>query len=260
MAKLTKKSHKRRRLLMGLSVFMSIALVSTGFAAWVISSSVQEEGSGNVSVGNVSDKSLALVINNADNLGNFVFEPNQADTSGRVRNDGLNFESLSVTVTGAITQNPEYLGELTIELVEMDYLGAQALPKDNSNLKKAADAGYITLPECFYNKVKLVENSTPTEFYNASDNTFSYTITFGFGELFKGINPGYFYDYKDNEGNDQTDQTIIDAASGVSDEDMIKNLVNFRNTVYGIEETLEQNKESSAVGPKYKVIVRATTN
>ena len=56
MAKLTKKSYKRKRVLMGLALFMSIALVSTGFAAWVISSSVEKEGEGHVSAGTVSDK------------------------------------------------------------------------------------------------------------------------------------------------------------------------------------------------------------
>ena len=260
MAKLTKKSYKRRRLLMGLSVFMSIALVSTGFAAWVISSSVQEEGEGNVQAGNISNKSLALVIDNANNLGTFKFEPNKNDGSGRVRFEGgesTNYESLSVEVTGAITQNPQYLGELTIELVEVDQLGV-AIAKEDSNLKKAADAGYITLPECFYTQVKL--NETGSSYYNVTDNTFAYTVEFGWGEVFHGINPGYFYDYKTNDGQDQTDSAIVDAARAIDDETMIETLVDLRNKVYGINESVEENATSSAVGPKYKVIVRATTN
>lgn len=260
MAKLTKKSHKRRRLLMGLSVFMSIALVSTGFAAWVISSSVTEEGEGNVQAGNISNKSLALEIDNAKSLGTFKFEPNRNDGSGRVRFEGgesTNYESLSVEVTGRITQNPEYLGELTIELVETDQFDVP-LPKENSNLAKAAEAGFITLPECFYKQVKL--NETGSEFFNVTDHSFKYTVEFGWGEVFHGINPGYFYDYKTNDGQDQTDSAIVKAAEDIDDETMIQTLVDLRNTIYGINESVEENATSSAAGPKYKVLVRATTN
>lgn len=37
MAKLTRNSYKRKIILFGVIVFMSIALISTGFAAWVMS-------------------------------------------------------------------------------------------------------------------------------------------------------------------------------------------------------------------------------
>ena len=89
MAKLTKKSYRRKRMLMGLALFMSIALISTGFAAWVISSSVEKDGGGNVSAGTVSDKSISLEINNAADLGTVKFEPCKEDTSGRVRYEVL---------------------------------------------------------------------------------------------------------------------------------------------------------------------------
>ena len=62
MAKLTKKSYRRKRMLMGLALFMSVALISTGFAAWVISSSVEKESNSNVQVGTISDKSIGLTV------------------------------------------------------------------------------------------------------------------------------------------------------------------------------------------------------
>ena len=97
MAKLTKKSYRRKRMLMGLALFMSVALISTGFAAWVISSSVEKNVDSNVQVGTVSDKSIGLTvefmsvdgfdgIQDTDKM--FQFEPNRKDRSGRVRYEG----------------------------------------------------------------------------------------------------------------------------------------------------------------------------
>lgn len=259
MAKLTKKSYKRKRVLMGLALFMSIALVSTGFAAWVISSSVEKNGEGNVSAGTVSDKSLELVINNANDLGSIKFEPKKEDNSGRVRYEGNNsdnYESLSVTVTGQITKNAAYLGDLTIQLVELNETGDASLPQDNSKLAAAADKGYITLPECFYNPIKL--NEQGSTFYNTTDNSFSYTITFGWGSTFKGANPGYYYDGLDAEGN--ADADISAEVELIKDFEMIETLVDLRNVVYGTNETMEEQNANGSVGPKYQVIVKATTN
>lgn len=268
MAKLTKKSYKRKRVLMGLALFMSIALVSTGFAAWVISSSVEKNGDGNVSAGTVSDKSLELVINNAEDLGTIKFEPKKEDNSGRVRyegNDSDNYESLSVTVTGQITKNPEYLGDLTIQLVELNETGDAALDLADSKLAKAAAANknYISLPECFYNPIKL--NAQGSTFYNTTDNTFSYKITFGWGSAFGGVNPGYYYDGLDGEGNeynqdDTEGQAIKKAGLDITDKAMIDTLVDLRNVVYGTNETMEEQNKNGTKGPQYRVIVKATTN
>ena len=268
MAKLTKKSYTRKRVLMGLALFMSIALISTGFAAWVISSSVEKGGDGNVSAGTVSDKSLELEINNAEDLGSIKFEPKREDNSGRVRyegNDSDNYESLTVTVTGKITKNPQYLGDLTIQLVELNDTGDAALELNASKLAKAAaaDKGYITLPECFYNPIKL--NEQGSTYYNTTDNSFSYTITFGWGSKFGNINPGFYYDGKDADGNDYNEddtagQAIKQAGLAVTDKTMIDTLVDLRNVVYGTNETMEEQNKNGSVGPKYQVIVKATTN
>lgn len=41
MAKLTKNSYKRKVILFGVLLFMSIALISTGFAAWIMSTNAK---------------------------------------------------------------------------------------------------------------------------------------------------------------------------------------------------------------------------
>ena len=62
MAKLTRKSYQRKAMVVGATAFAGIALVATGFAAWVISSSATKNVQGNVNVGVVSDKSIELTV------------------------------------------------------------------------------------------------------------------------------------------------------------------------------------------------------
>ena len=102
MVKMTRKSYKRRKIILGVSLFSSVALVSTGFAAWVLASQAEATESGNITVGTVSDSSITISNVQFEGKDSFIFEPKQDDTTGRVRNDGENFENLSVTVTGEI--------------------------------------------------------------------------------------------------------------------------------------------------------------
>ena len=60
MSKITRRSYKRKKIVMGVALFGAIALVSTGFAAWVLSASAQNQQQGNIKVGEVSDKSMAV--------------------------------------------------------------------------------------------------------------------------------------------------------------------------------------------------------
>ena len=48
---------------------MALALISSGFATFVISSQSSKDGQGNVQVGTVSDKAMTITIDNDDNLG-----------------------------------------------------------------------------------------------------------------------------------------------------------------------------------------------
>ena len=87
MARLTKKSYKRKRIAIGLTLFASIALVSTGFAAWIVSSTANATGNGSVSMGQITDAALAITVNNSENLGKFSFGPLANDDRGIVKYD-----------------------------------------------------------------------------------------------------------------------------------------------------------------------------
>lgn len=175
MAKLTRNSYKRKIILFGVIVFMSIALISTGFAAWVMSQEKKQSTSGNVTVGAVTEGNIEVTLDPLT-VKDFKFEPKESDTTGRVRNDGTNFESLTVTVTGTI-KNTQFLKEATIKMNVKDAV------------KQAETAGYIILPECANSEVVLTLTESGT-----NEKKFSYNITFKWGSKFGGENPGEYYD------------------------------------------------------------------
>ncbi len=175
MAKLTRNSYKRKIILFGVIVFMSIALISTGFAAWVMSQEKKKSTSGNVTVGAVTEGNIEVILDELT-VKDFKFEPKESDTTGRVRNDKTNFESLTVTVTGTI-KNTQFLKEATIKMNVKDAV------------KQAETAGYIILPECANSEVVLTLTESGT-----NEKKFSYDITFKWGSKFGGENPGEYYD------------------------------------------------------------------
>lgn len=175
MAKLTRNSYKRKIILFGVIVFMSIALISTGFAAWVMSQEKKQSKSGNVTVGAVTEGNIEVILDELT-VKDFKFEPKESDTTGRVHNDNTNFESLTVTVTGTI-KNTQFLKEATIKMNVKDAV------------KQAETAGYIILPECANSEVVLTLTESGT-----NEKKFSYDITFKWGSKFGGENPGEYYD------------------------------------------------------------------
>lgn len=219
---MTRNSFKRKAIIFGVMIFMSIALISTGFAAWIISTNAKNQQNGNIEVGVVTEKNIKIEdVKFKDGKKSFIFEPKDTDNTGKVRNDGSNFESLSVTIEGKIT-NVEYLNTLMITL---------NLP---TTLSTAASApkNYIVLPDC--------ASSAQEVTVNRETGAFSYTITFEWGSAFKGQNPGEYYDNTDaSQGGSSVDDTIMT--------DTLKDL---RTTIYG------ENTEA----PQFTIVLDATAN
>ena len=63
MARFTRRSYRRRKLFVGIALFSSVALISTGFASWIISLNAKGEIGGDVTVGTVTDSSVTIEIN-----------------------------------------------------------------------------------------------------------------------------------------------------------------------------------------------------
>ena len=129
-----------------------------------------------MTVGAVTDGNIEVILDPLT-VKDFKFEPKESDTTGRVRNDGTNFESLTVTVSGTI-KNTQFLKEATIKMNVQD------------KVNQAVTDGYIVLPECAGKEVVL----TLTDGGSKTEKKFTYDITIEWGTKFGGKNPGEYYD------------------------------------------------------------------
>lgn len=227
MKKTTRKSFSRKAIVVVMCVFLTVSLAAVGFASWLISNDASTKGTGNVTASNVSDAILGVTIEKADNLGKINFGPLESDKTGNIRyNDATpeeanDKESLTITVSGSIKKFAT-LKQMEIKIKVPDSVITAAG-------YKATDAGdgvktytvdpalhkYITLPAgAADTNGNLIVASSAVVY--ASDNaifkpgaddtaTFSFDVTFGWGELFQNENPGK---YLDNEiSNKQVNNT-----------------------------------------------------
>lgn len=244
---MTKNSFKRKAIIFGVMIFMSIALISTGFAAWIISTNKDGEATGNIQVGVISEKNIQ-VLDVKLSAASFEFEPAKDDNNGRLRWDGSKHEILSTTVTAYVT-NTQYLKELNIKLNLSEAVGVQ----------NAANAKYINLPTCVtavnvnkdahllelgsgedfqYNETKKYSQLTETE--KAACGTvkkLTYEITFTWGENFGNINPSLYYDA---------------AGKSISDDKMKADMIAFRKTMYN---TTDEEANSDLTPLNFRVVL-----
>ena len=284
--RLTRRSYRRKLVMFGVSIFMSLALVSTGFAAWVLSKDAKLGTSGEVEIGAVSEANVEikdLIFTEKDTYGqeikNFVFEPLEIDTTGRVRYDGESKpEDLDIKISWTVV-NYQNVDDLFVEF------------KLSEDVKTVIDSGYITLPQGF----ELQEGTEPIEdnkvektYYVARYNignaivedgetkdkllsykvtkegdavtvVFNMTLKFAWGATFDGKNPGIYYDttYEDD----------VNKGMGVPYDTVKQTLNRFKATLHGIpynaafEEKTEDEKaalyDQNPVD-KYYVVVNAT--
>ena len=245
MATRTKKSGQRKAFAVGIAAFASVCLIATGFAAWVISAQAKKNENGNIAIGTVNSANIEIkVTQDTDDDGQlngvgFSFNPKESDKSGRVRNDGTNFENLGFTLTGTV--GPQRF--VTSFTVRLDIVKEKIVPGAEEGAKKeweidtdanarfvaAQDAHYITLPDCFGNEVDLKTAGGYTASTDTGDNAvakFEKEIKFGWGSVFKGQNPGEYYD------------TDVDGKQ-VSDKAVEETLSKFYATLIGVENTEE---------------------
>ena len=220
MKKTTRKSFSRKAIVVVMCVFLTVSLAAVGFASWLISNDASTKGTGNVNASNVSDAILDVTIENADNLGKINFGPAKNDTTGNIRYneaEAADFESLEITVSGSIKKFAT-LKQMEIKIKVPDSVitaaGYKATDVGDGVKTYTVDPAfpkYITLPAGAADtngnlidtakKVEYLATDTTVFTSGAGDTaTFSFKVTFGWGELFKNNNPGK---YLDNEISDK---------------------------------------------------------
>lgn len=220
MKKTTRKSFSRKAIVVVMCVFLTVSLAAVGFASWLISNDASTKGTGNVTASNVSDAIFDVTIENADNLGKINFGPAKNDTTGNIRYneaEATDFESLEITVSGSIKKFAT-LKQMEIKIKVPDSVitaaGYKATDVGDGVKTYTVDPAlpkYITLPAGAADtngnlidtakKVEYLATDTTVFTSGAGDTaTFSFKVTFGWGELFKNNNPGK---YLDNEISDK---------------------------------------------------------
>lgn len=247
MKKLTKKHYNRKLFAFGSMLFVSIGLISTGFAAFVLSTNAEASTDGNIEVGIIDANSMEIT-DVALSSPSFRFDAKSSDKTGRIRGKEGEEEVLSVTVTGKVT-NASYLKKLVVNLV---------VPE--TTVKAAATKGYIILPACASEPVEITSLTPGVD----DTKTFSYTISFSWGEKFDkdnvadddpsdNLNPCEFYDLTNGSGG-----YLVD------DETMVSTMTNFRALMYGLDPLAKPfDVNASAPNPeltKFKIELTAYVN
>lgn len=208
MAKITRKSYRRKRVVLGAVLLGGVALVSTGFAAWVLSANATENLPSNVKVGVISDTDMKIELNGPSMNQTISFNAPSSDNTGRIRygNDEIGAENLTITVAGKIT-NATYLNRLTIKMDKI------------TSITAAINANYIALVNAddWYGN----EFTIPTT-GEGSTKSFSYELGFKWGTAFGGVNPSRYYD------EDKNGKLVTDA-------EMKSQLVAFKKTICGLD-------------------------
>ena len=238
--RVTRKSYRRNVIMFGVMLFLSIALISTGFAAWVMSSDAVKTPSGDITVSTITESSLTLDVELVSN-GTVVFGPLEGDTQGNVKCDPMaETEQLDIVIKGRVNRT-DILESITIRLYADETV--------SRNLIAARDAGYIKLPACL--DIKAYDSATscvvievdlseldevqvsvegeggePTQ---VTAYEFTETISFGWGDKYKHndtvYNPSIYYDLEE------------ESIQAIPYETVMADLLAMRATILGYEST-----------------------
>ncbi len=276
MARLTRNSYKRKIILFAVFVFISIALISTGFAAWVMSSDAQRDSSGNVEVGLVTNGALSITIDNENQVDNFsfYFEPNTESGLIHLEKPDDPQAKLDLIIEGSITPVSS-LNEANIEFI---------LP---NGFDKAIELNYVTAPTFYLvdtngEKTELKTKSQLAGFEDAyvftvnSDGSFKISVEFAWGTAFGGLNPCDYYNPQYAEAEKEYADALTNEARKLAAEKMnnIKteaqtNLENLRACIYnyytaltadGADRAAVIEANSTIAQPTYTISIFAKAN
>lgn len=280
--KTTRSNFTRKALTFGIIVFMSVALVASGFAIWTISGGSNASGSSNVNVESVSSANIQININgiNGTSLDNAIisFAPDEDDHSGYITytsEKGSIAEQLSFDVDGSVT-NPDKVGELNFSLKVSDGLIYAAGFRYNDTTKTwsyDSSKAYITLPSYAMdskgNSLPLLgvdkddnyvivgntapvtltaedfaDENAPAFTFNPADGTFTATYTFGWGETVGFNNPSHSLDALDKDFV-LLDCVTKDGGYSLKQAELVIRLINVIVNGWQIDKNLTYNKTDS---------------
>lgn len=203
---------KRKTLTIAISFFALIAIVSVGFASWVISRpETYEHGTGTITVESV-DSSSTIKITGVEVSDTIVFgRPAKMDDieNAWLKSNAEEPENLIVTVTIKLSGKPGDTEEITL---------AAAADANASNFESAKTKNYvqniklISSIETSYDDAAAITKILGSEFTNVvgtNEYEASFKVAFKWGSAFKDENPYNYYnnlEYSAANAKDATDK------------------------------------------------------
>lgn len=226
MKKVTRHAFSKKAIMITASLFVTLALITTGFAAWLISSGASGEGTGNITTATIDDARLGLTVAMAEGKDFVCFGPQAGDNVPDIRykapvgDEKDDKEVLTATVTGTIN-NYDRLEKFNITIKISDkaltaagYTWTETNEGSLKNRTYTYNAGNacISLPEYAVDtdgrflplpsdtskttapKTISAGDSMFTDGATENEKKFTFDVTFGWGEKFEGCNPGRYLD------------------------------------------------------------------
>lgn len=227
MKKVTRHAFSKKAIMITASLFVTLALITTGFAAWLISSGASGEGTGNITTATIDDARLGLTVAMAEGKDFVCFGPQADDKVPHIMYDSSkdgeknDKEVLVATVTGTI-KNYDRLKEFKITIKISDKAltaaGYTWTETNEGSLKNRTytynagnacislpeyavdkDGRFLPLPSDPSNKTTAPKtisagDSMFTDGATENEKKFTFDVTFGWGEKFEGCNPGKYLD------------------------------------------------------------------
>lgn len=280
MKKTTRKSFSRKAIVVVMCVFLTVSLAAVGFASWLISNDASKEGTGNVTASNVSDAILGVTIKNDTDLGKINFGPDKGDETGNIRynkDEADDFESLEITVSGSIDKY-KTLDKMSITVKCPDSIltaaGYTWNPEGERTYAYDKKKAYIALPTCAVDTNGKVlplpdgtGNTAPLEFENGNKvftgegenkKDFTTTISFGWGALFEGKNPGRYLDGEDGTLSEENKNALLTIINVGKDENSKYKTLKAQGDADAKRDILQAMKKAIAVSEtKFTVVVNA---
>lgn len=269
MKKYTRRHYNKKLLALGLSAFMGIGLISTGFAAWVMSKETEKSASTGINVSTITDSSANIVLDSSilkDN-GNaeiailkqsFSFDAAEGDLSGRLRGDGAQSENLKINIKGEVVGDSAITYGLSVKLELTD------------GIKDALQAGYIAWGGNYEFTNQQIPGTNAEEHYEVDveilltdDGKFNFDIEFVWGSEFYGMNPSEYFDYDFSEDENNLydgvyDPETLKLGKDIDGDEMERIMKAFWFMITGKNSETEAEAFKDAFNDNIKIILTAT--
>ena len=219
MKKSIKKSSRRKWVVGGVAFFGSIALLTTGFATWVVGvQQKQAEGDINVTVNTTTNESIRLEAELSGGDAAITLAETVAKTDGKIINEkepvnnalDITFKTLKITM-GKNATKPNGL-KMTIDTSANKNQQIIAKTYEFSDHSGESDLTYIAAPESIVLD-KTAQTGTVTETTEGQNIVWEIknkTFTFKWGTYFNNVSPcNYYNSFFNASGPTQDDEDAV---------------------------------------------------